>query len=283
MGIKNIINETSFDKQQTAQYKLSILLGMDSLFYAISSGNNELLVVKDIPMSAFLDTATAVTEFNTICQQDQLLQSTYRQVKIGLFSPISTLVPQRLFDPTKISSYLKTVTPIEEHQHISRDELPTMDLSNVYAVDNLWEEQLSQRFDKCKVHHQNTLLLRSFQRLQRGKSGYALYAHVSKTFVQLYLYEGTSLLLSNIYNYKSPEDFVYYVLLIYDQFSLSPTELPVQLSGQLKKESTLYSLLYRYVKAVQFVRVDQLVEIGPNFRRATHPHQYFDLASLVVY
>lgn len=283
MGIKNIINETSFDKQQTAQYKLSILLGMDSLFYAISSGNNELLVVKDIPMSAFLDTATAVTEFNTICQQDQLLQSTYRQVKIGLFSPISTLVPQRLFDPTKMSSYLKTVTPIEEHQHISRDELPTMDLSNVYAVDNLWEEQLSQRFDKCKVYHQNTLLLRSFQRLQRGKSGYALYAHVSKTFVQLYLYEGTSLLLSNIYNYKSPEDFVYYVLLIYDQFSLSPTELPVQLSGQLKKESTLYSLLYRYVKAVQFVRVDQLVEIGPNFRRATHPHQYFDLASLVVY
>ncbi|MFK7935913.1 MAG: DUF3822 family protein, partial [Saprospiraceae bacterium] len=209
MGIRTTINEQHFDKQQAAQYKLSILAGVDSFFYAVSSGSNELLVVKDFQLPAPQQNGGLVTAFNDFFAKEELLKLPYRQIKVGLSSMVSTLVPQRLFKDTDLEQYLAPVAEVEDYQGVYRDELPTLDLTNVYAADASWKSVLESHFKYCKIYHQNTVLLRSFQRRQRGKSGYALYAHVNAQTVQLYLYDNSNLVFSNIFNYQSAKDFVY--------------------------------------------------------------------------
>lgn len=283
MGIRNTISEINFDKQQAAQYKLSILAGVDSFFYAVSSGSNELLVVKDFQLDSPKQDNNLITAYNELRQQEELLKLPYRQVKIGLYSAASTLVPQRLFSLPKLNQYLHPVTEIADNQTVYRDELPTLDLTHVYAVDAAWKTLLEQQYSYCKIYHLNTVLLRSLQRRQRGQSGHALYANVSTKNVQLFLYEGANLLFSNTFSYQSTKDFVYYVLLAYDQFNLSPSELPLHLSGQIVKDSELYKLLYRYIKTLEFVSITDLVKPGERFQANTPLHQYYDLASLIVY
>lgn len=283
MGIRNTISEINFDKQRAAQYKLSILVGMDSFFYAVSSGSNEILVIKDIELETPLQNGGLTTTFNKLRDKEELLQLPYRQVKVGISSPASTLIPQRLFSISKLHQYLSPIVEITEQQAIYRDELPTLDLTHVYAIDAAWKTLLEQGYSYHKTYHLNTVLLRSYQRLQRGQSGHALYANVSTQNVQLFLYNDSNLLFTNTFHYQSAKDFVYYVLLAYDQFNLSPSEIPLQLSGQILKDSELYKLLYRYIKTLKFISITDLAKPGERFQATTPLHQYFDLISLMVY
>jgi Protein of unknown function (DUF3822) len=58
-------------------------------------------------------------------------------------------------------------------------------------------------------------------------------------------------LLAQTYSYTAPEDIVYYLLRIVQQFALSAEEVTVILSGLIDKESALYKELYQYFLQIE--------------------------------
>lgn len=280
MGIRTTVTEQDFNKKLSTQYRLSILLGMDSFFYCVQNTRGQILVLKDFQ----LDTPqNPLATFNRLRQTEELLKLSYREVKIGVTGERSTLIPDRLYNRTHIKSYLHPVSPLVEQEIVQTDDLPTLSLKHVYTADNSLEEVLKQQFSYSKVYHIKTALLRALQRRQRNQSGYALYVNVSTTNLDIFLYEDQKLLFVNTFDYQSSKDFVYYILLTYDQFKLSPTELPIHLSGQIVHDSKLFRLLYRYVKTIHMMDVTDLAKVGEQYQENVPLHHYYDLISLSAY
>jgi hypothetical protein len=59
-------------------------------------------------------------------------------------------------------------------------------------------------------------------------------------------------LFAENFGYETPEDVLFYMLKICEQFSLSPKHVVVELSGLIEKESSLYKELYQYFINIGF-------------------------------
>ena len=89
---------------------------------------------------------------------------------------------------------------------------------------------------------------------QKNKTGAGIFLNIKQRQVHIVVFEGADFVFSNIFAFESANDFVYYILLVYDQFKLKPEIDPVYISGQVVKESEIYKLLYRYVRNIHMLQ-----------------------------
>ena len=95
------------------------------------------------------------------------------------------------------------------------------------------------------------------------------------------LHEGKNLLVATHNAYQSPQDFVYYAMLVFEQFGLSPDSQQVNLCGNIHQDSELYQQLFRYVRNIHYMRAPGFLQNGPK-TKALPGYQYFDLFSSLL-
>jgi hypothetical protein len=66
---------------------------------------------------------------------------------------------------------------------------------------------------------------------------------------------------------------------VYDQFRLSPLDLPLQVAGNLLQDSEVYRLLSRFIQKIDFVALPNQVSLGAAANNLP-PHCFFDLVCL---
>ena len=95
----------------------------------------------------------------------------------------------------------------------------------------------------------------------------------------VFVFEDKGLLFSNAFPYQSAKDFIYFLLLPYQQFGLKPGKTPVYLSGQLVEDSEIYREALRYLKGPRFVEPPAFFHLGSRINQEPR-HFYFDLLGL---
>lgn len=89
-----------------------------------------------------------------------------------------------------------------------------------------------------------------------------LFINIEKDIFDLIILNKGTLHLCNTYEYKSPEDLIYYVLFCLEQLQLNPDTIPCILSGEIIKSDANYLLIYTYIRHISFLNIDSLVEIN---------------------
>ncbi|MEM6966624.1 MAG: DUF3822 family protein [Bacteroidota bacterium] len=281
MGIVNTdIVEDNFAKRNSSSYDLSILVGMDRFSYVIVNGDKQLLALKSYLLNADLDTSQPLQPaLQAIFLEDKKLKLSYRNTYVGVVNSQSTFVPNRFFQAADASVYLKNqCTTSEEHQ-IFIDELQAVDAKNVYTFDREVFYLVKGFLPSARFFHNTTSLLQGFMKNQNGNNEKNVYVNVKGDHLQIALLEGKNLIFFNAYSYQTEHDFIYHVMLIYDQFNLSPENTPIYVSGQLTKDSKLFRIMYRFIKDVSLLKIPTTVFFGKN-AEGIPPHFYFDLFSL---
>ena len=97
--------------------------------------------------------------------------------------------------------------------------------------------------------------------------------------MQIALLEGKNLIFSNSYSYQTSQDFIYHVLLVYNQFNLEPNDIPIHVSGQVIKDSEIFRMLYRYIRRTEIIAAPPTFVFGKKYEKIPD-HFYFDLYSL---
>ena len=278
--IKFEIADDKFIRKPSASHELSILVGMDSFAYMVTDTNQAVLTVKDCSYdSTVLNSADLEKQIQLILDQDKFLKSSHPNIRLGFLNAKSALVPTRLYNENEQKTYLRQLTDIDENYRVLVDDLEQFSAKNVYAVYKSFHNFSMKNFPGVKTFHVNTALLMGFRYLATQKEGHNLYIHVRSGEVFVYLFEGNDLKFSNSFNYESSRDFIYYILMIFDQFDLNPKDIPVFLSGQLLQDSEVFRLLYRYVKNTSFVEPPAYFRYSSNW--GNYPkYFYFDLFSL---
>ena len=87
------------------------------------------------------------------------------------------------------------------------------------------------------------------------------------------------LLLFNVFEYHSKEDFIYYVLFVFEQLNLDVETTPIKLSGQIEKDDDIYSILYTYVRHIGFITTHCAYEVTSTIENKNLHHHYLILNS----
>lgn len=238
----------------TIQSNLSVLIGTENLLFSIVNGQ-QLLFLREYPFS----TESSLPE---IIAQDDLLQLSYKQVQVALMTPTFTLVPERLFNPLERRTYLQEITALNYEIEIRTDELAAVGIRLVYGVKQNLLDEVSKAFPAAKISHATTAFLAGLLARQNAPTSPVVYLQVYAGWLVAVILEGKNLLFANVFNYQSGKDFLYYVLLLFDQYQLAPEETPVYVAGQLVENSEIYPLLQRYIRSLRFLPAPDFLQLG---------------------
>jgi len=257
---------------------LSLLIGNDGFSFAIFSGKAELIALRAYRFTENDKLEDCLASIS----QDQLLKSLFRKCSIGTNSKSSALIPSKLYDNRFPERYLDP-SPKEissNTEMIWIDEVKVLDGKNVHSVSIKLKNQLSDYFPGATFKHRNSVLIESFANKNTQDCSLRIYIHINKSTCQTFFFNENSLMTSGDFEFKSPDDFLYYVLLIFQSHDLNPEEVPLFISGALDAKSLIFNKLYRYIRNINWSEPDPSFELGdyPNNHLIHRDYELFALA-----
>lgn len=281
MGTVNFeIVENNFVKKYTDTYDLSILIGVDRFSFLVSDPQQNILLLRSYPFLPNINQLKDLGDsLKDIYINDESLKQSYRSVRVCILNQKNTLIPSDLFVADQKEVYLKNIIPDLEGNSVYFDSLKPLGIVNVYAVNTTFVNQLYGYFPNMEVHHSATSLILGHRKIAENRTGRQICLNVRQGILQISLFDNKELLFYNSFTYESSQDFIYYVMLVFDQFKLKPEGNTVHISGQIIQDSEIYHLLFRYIRHLEMMPVPDYYKLGKKGSEI-QDYQYFDLFSL---
>ncbi len=276
MGISIDIYEESFVKNAISSYNLSALVGADRFsFLAYDQAHNKVQFLKDYSFR-IADSKPLKSIIHEVHSQDNLLKSRYAKSSIAIINEKSTLIPSRLYNESHNRTYFEKLMLLQNDDVLLVNDIPELDIKNIFAIDLGLKKLIDGYFPNANIIHNSTLFIRGAKELSKHRNGYQVYLDINGDQFQIVLYDDQDLMFSNSFNFKTSNDFIYFTMLIFDQFNLKPEAVPLYLSGQIVEDSELYKLIYRYIRHIHFIQFPHFLNFGKRLKKHLG-HHYFNL------
>lgn len=82
-----------------------------------------------------------------------------------------------------------------------------------------------------------------------------MFVHISPKQFEIVVIQNQKLHLYNAYDYKTPEDFLYYILFTAEQLYLNPEHFKLELLGKIMEDDALHTIAYKYIRNVSLFDV----------------------------
>ncbi|NBU80965.1 MAG: DUF3822 family protein [Flavobacteriaceae bacterium] len=176
------------------------------------------------------------------------LKASYDEVVIIHSNNLSTFVPTALFDEDYLGSYLQFNTKVFETDFFAYDELSNYEMNNVYIPYVNLNNYFIDQFGTFDYKHANTVLVKKLLDISKNNEESKMFVHVSETHFEIVVIQNQKLQLYNTFEYKTPEDFIYYILFTAEQLHLNPESFKLELLGKIVEDDLLYKMAYTYVR-----------------------------------
>ncbi len=239
--------------------RLSIQLRLDGFSFAqIDSISKKVLLIEDYDVPLMLgEEADFQNEKVNVRLEDfftekQIHRNQYKSVHFVIDNSLFTLVPSVLLDEKHAFDYLKQVHQIPENFIVKTDAISFFETKNVYAVYAPLFYNLSDYFSIFEIKHGATVFIQQMTLLQKMQKRNAVYIEVANRSMHIIAFENEKLVFSNTFTFKEKEDFIYFILLIYNQLKFNTEDVPLFFSGNIDRSSPLYSIAYQYIRILDF-------------------------------
>jgi hypothetical protein len=177
----------------------------------------------------------------------------FEEVTIIHQNELATLVPNDLFSESHIADYLKYNSKILESDYISFDEVDDIDAKNVYVPYVNINNYIFDTFGQFTYKHSLTVLIEAVCKNNYSNStDYRIYLNLNPTTFEMLVFHDKKVILTNIHQYVSKEDVLYFVLFTFEQLDLNTEIHELILSGDIEKDDDIYHLLYKYIRHISF-------------------------------
>jgi hypothetical protein len=247
------IDET-FDLNQTGNYNISIQAGLDGYsFSVLDPVRNKYILLKHFIFPENLDIETLEDKIQEINSNDEFLSREYKTARFSYQSPKYTIIPGPLFNKQNLRSYFEFNHHLEDLDEIHYNKLSNTDAYNLFIIPSRLACLAKRAFSNVKYFHQVTPFIENGLMQHGGKTfRRAVLVNIYGKFADVIVVQGEKLLLSNTFPWKNEQDLVYFILYVYEQLKLGGEEVPLVISGSIKKKSPAYELLKVYIKKVGF-------------------------------
>jgi hypothetical protein len=258
-----------------------MLIGMDSFFYFIEDADSNALVLKKIPYkpeSSELDQSMEEL-LKQILMQEKMLQLPYAAVSICYSGSRFTIVPEEVYSKHQLKDYLTQITRIGKKDEVAVCSLASLESHLVYSIEKVILDIAKSYFPGAKhLHIVAPLVMQAYQHAKSQK-GHQVFVHAGANIMGIFLFKQDKLLFANTFPYQTEQDFLYNVLLVFDQFELDTERIPMMMTGRIQKKSSLYEKIEKYIRHIHILHSPSYYFYGPAFQNANF-HYYHDLLSM---
>ncbi len=273
------ISKNSLDTNKLIEYHLSIQLSLDGFsFCIVNHVENELVCFAVYEFEKKASSPYNHLEFvEELFEKEKLLNLSYKSVSVTHFNNLVTQVPLPFFDKNKLDSYLQYSVKLLENDYITFDEIKNSEIVNVYIPFVNINNFLIDKFNSFIYKHSSTVLIEKLVHQYKNLDGDFYFVNVSNNNFEIVVIKNKKLELYNCFEFKTKEDFIYYILFTAEQLNLNPEEFDLILLGDIEKESELYTILYQYIRNIKFYTPTNLRTI----LKSISPHSHFTLLNQI--
>lgn len=245
--------DEAFDAKKTASYQLLLQVGIsDILISILDKQKNKYIALEKYAVSNVHNFDGVNELLDTLIKESKLVNHKFQSVTCTIVNNLSTLVPNALFEEERKKMYLKFNATLQGDELVLVDEIKNLDAKNVFALPISLKGKLDGQFSNVKYHHASSTLIDSLVGNNKNQTGKKLYVHVQETHFETVVIDGKNLIFYNTFNYQSPEDFIYYLLFVYEQLQLNPEKIETILLGEIEKTSAMYTFTQKYIRTIKF-------------------------------
>ncbi len=277
MGIQVAVEyrDPKYLPEQTPEYKLSVLIGVDSLcFEVFESRTHRSLLLQEYLFNA-TDADQAVREIFE--NSSPLHSSNYLSVKIGFSSGACSLIPRKFFETQNLSAYWQGVSALPEGYQAIADSITALDANLLWTIPTAIQGYFLEYHPGCRYFHSASAWLTSAYQIAKTTAQPVIFAHLAADQVFLATFDASSLVFFNRFTWKSTKDFLYFTLLSLHQSGFAAERTRLVMSGKLTPDSEIIRLLQRYFPELEMAQSPMAVAYPDNLPKAQY-HWYFDLA-----
>ncbi|MEO8884601.1 MAG: DUF3822 family protein [Mucilaginibacter sp.] len=220
-------NHNSFNLNEAGNYTLLIQANAKTFDYAIT--HNKTLMS--------LGTNCAVDELTS---SDKLMAE-YKQTVITVPAKAFTLVPVNLFDAARLADMAR-VLDVKENEKVLAQVLDE-DNYVIYKSDEQLVRNTSS-LDTKNIKFAPDGWLKAIE--QSGPSNSYLHLNINGTYVEFAYFKGNKLRFYNKFEATSPEELLYFTLMVSNELELKQQQTTLVLSGSINPGDAHYKNLAEY-------------------------------------
>ena len=233
--------------------ELSIQVNLNGLSFCIlNRTSNTIELLQSLSFQQTLNPFDVLNRLKTELSANSSFSIEFDAVNVIHQNELSTLVPRALYNDNNKADYLKFNTKILKTDFITQDEIAVNDSVNVYIPYININNYIFETFGAFTYKHSSTVLLDTLLQKCLQNTDLEVHLHVNHKMLEISVIDKGQLQLFNVFEYHSKEDFIYYVLFVFEQLNLDVETTVVYLSGTINRNDNLYNLLYTYVRHVEF-------------------------------
>jgi len=207
----------------------------------------------------FNQNRTIEEQLLSLFAKHEILSSSFADILVLHDSNLNTFVPTELFDENALGSYLQYNTKVFSTDFFAFDELPDKNMNNVYIPYVQINNVLLDKLGEFTYQNINTPLVQRVLNLSANHTAIEVYAYVQKDHFELIVTHSGKLILFNSFLYHTAQDFIYYLLFVYEQLKLDPETTPLKLLSRIEKEDSLFEQAYTYIRQVEILEEETTI------------------------
>ena len=238
---------------------LSIQAGLSGLSFFVLDSFSEVIV--DVIVEKFSKQQTPnqlLKAVKTAFNHKDSLQKLFSKVQIIHDNEMQTLVPSAIFEEAHLSDYLKYNTKIFKTDFITYDVIQNKDAMLVYIPFVNINNYIFERFGSFEYKHSATVLIDKILQLEKNNNQKKFYINIQQTHFELIELDRNSFQLFNRFEYKTSEDFIYYILFTAEQLDFNPENFKCILMGAVKENDELFSIAFKYIRHVSLLPISNM-------------------------
>ena len=238
-------------KENNTFRKLSIQVGLNGLsFCVLDTISNKILAFEKVAFKTPSTPYLMLKELKGILNQKNDIGNDFSEVVVIHKNTMFSLVPKPLFNTEELPNYLKFNAKIMATDLIAFDEIPNQEIVNVYVPYTNINNYIFDIFGEFEFKHSGTVLINTLINQTRITSEPICYVQVSEKEMEMMVVSEKKLLFYNQFEFKTKEDFLYYLLFSLEQLQMNPEKIQLKLFGTVEEGDPIYDLCYQYVKQV---------------------------------
>jgi hypothetical protein len=269
------LKDESFIKENARHYSLSVEISYDGLAYTVfDEVKNRYILLESYSFNKVFNDSQLIINLQKVADSCENLKYDFEKSLIMFKNNKYTFIPSALFIPEERELYLRFNQDVENSDLISSDLIKNISSQNIYATPRLLSSFISGNFTNYSLQHHITALIEiilfKFKNNDENKS---VFVNLSQSFVDILILENQKLLLCNTFQFKTGEDFIYYLMFVFEQMKLNPEKTGVTIMGEIEKDSALFNYIEKYIRNTCFIERNN--DFSYSYQMDKLPQHYF--------
>lgn len=248
--------------------KLILQVSLNGLSFAVLDVlSKKVQQIQTITFSNFNKNTRVEDLFETVFENHSVLSQKYDSIEVIHSNNLSTFVPDALFDEEFLGSYLQYNTKVFESDFFTFDSLIPFQMHCVYIPYVNMNNYFIDKFGSFDYKHASGVLVAKILSLSKNNEDKKMAVHVADRHFEIVIYQNQKLLFYNSFEYKTAEDFLYYILFTAEQLQLNPENFILEFLGKISENDATYLLTFQYVRNVCFLQVTNHNRTLPEVRQ----------------